>query len=274
MTELPEPSAGAGAAPPPESRLQALRRSLPTRFKAAGIHLSLSLVVFAVALYLILVEWYPDFHFVVDGGWRGVKIMAGVDLVLGPSLTLVIFNPFKARRLILLDLACIAIVQVGALVWGFYAVHSQRPVAVSYFEGEFLSLTAEPLRIEKQPADYAEQFSERRPPLVYIRDPANPDEEVRMGMQSLMGKVAPHEDPFFFQRFEPTWAKVAPRALKVEDRSKAKPAFAAELPAFLGRHGGQAADYRFFPYEGHDGGCTLAFRADGTLVDALGCEQY
>ena len=265
MTEQPEP---------PESRLQALRRSLPTRFKAAGIHLGLSLVVFAVALYLILVQWYPGFHFVVDGGWRGVKIMAGVDLVLGPSLTLVIFNPFKARRLILLDLACIAIVQVGALVWGFYAVHSQRPVAVSYYEGAFQSLTEEPLRIERKPGDYADQFSERRPPLVYIREAADENEEVRMAMQSVMGKVAPHEDPFFFQRFEPNWAKVAPRAVKVEERSNKRPAFAAALTAFLERHGGQAADYRFFPYEGHDGGCTLAFRADGTLVDALGCEQY
>jgi len=274
MSVQPDPSAGASAPPVPASRLQALRRSLPVRLKAAGIHLGLSLVVFAVALYLILVHWYPGFHFGVDGGWRGVKIMAGVDLVLGPSLTLIIFNPFKARRLILLDLACIAIVQIGALVWGFYAVHSQRPVAVSYFEGAFQSMTAEPLRIEKQPADYADRLSERRPPLVYIRDPADADEEVRMAMQAVMGKVMPHEDSFFFERFEANWAKVAPRGAAVEERSKAKPAFAESLPAFLARHGGQAADYRFFPYEGHDGGCTLAFRADGTLVDALGCEAY
>jgi hypothetical protein len=262
------------AVAPAPSRLQALRRSLPSRFKAAGIHLSLSLVVFGVALYLILVEWYPGFHFLVDGGWRGVRIMAGVDLVLGPTLTLIIFNPFKARRLILLDLACIAVVQIGALVWGFYAVHGQRPVAVSYYEGAFLSLTAEPLQIEKQPADYANRFSARRPPFVYIRQAADENEEVRMAMQEVMGKVAPGEDPFFFERFDQHWADVAPHAARVEGRSKEKPAFAAALPEFLARQGGQAADYRFFPYEGHDGECTLAFRPDGTLVGALGCEAF
>ncbi|MGQ0587409.1 MAG: hypothetical protein ACT4PK_09440 [Gammaproteobacteria bacterium] len=256
------------------SQLDVLRRSLPTRLKAAGIHLGLSAVVFAVALYLILVEWYPGFHFLVDGGWRGVKIMAGVDLVLGPTLTLIIFNPFKARRLIVLDLACIAIVQVGALVWGFYAVHSQRPVAVSYYEGAFLSLTAEPLAIEKKPADFARQFSSRRPPLVYVRPPVGDEEGARAALQELFGKVAFHEDPFFFDRLEPHWSEVRGHGRTAGQRAKEHRGFGEALPGFLARHGGAAADYVFFPYEGRDGNCTVAFRGAGELVGALACESY
>jgi hypothetical protein len=251
-----------------------LGRSLPARLKAAGIHFTLSAGVFAVALYLILARWYPGFHFIVDGGWRGVQIMAGVDLVLGPMLTLIIFNPFKARRLIAFDLACIAVVQLGALVWGFYAVHSQRPVAVSFYEGAFLSLTAAPLAIEKQPADYGNQFSERRPPLVYVTPPADAQEEARATMQELMGKVGFHEDPFFWRRLDEHWGDARARAIGAEARGKEKPAFAAALPAFLAEHGGAAGDYLYFPYEGHDGACTLAFRPDGALVDAVGCERY
>ena len=256
--------------PPP---LEALRRSLPARFKAAGIHLALSGVVFAVALYLILVHWYPGFHFGVDGGWRGVKIMAGVDLVLGPALTLVIFNPYKARRLIVIDLACIAIIQVAALVWGFYAVHSQRPVAVSFQEGAFRSMTPAPLAVEKRPADFAEQFSERRPPLVFARSPANAEEETRAAMQLMVGGVAPHEDPFFFDRLDRHWGEVRRQALSAESRAKESPAFAQALPGFVAGQGGSAADYLFFPYVGRDGGCTVAFRPDGELVGALGCER-
>lgn len=262
-------------APTTPSRLEALKRSVPARLKAAGIHLSLSLVIFAVALYLILFHWYPGFHFTVDGGWRGVRIMAGVDLVLGPLLTLVIFNPFKARRLIAFDLGCIAVAQLAALAWGFYAVHGQRPVAVSYYEGAFLSLTAAPLAIEKQPADYANQFSDRRPPLVYVDPPKDDQEEARAAMQELFGQVGFHEDPFFFRRFDEHWQDgIKPHALKVADRIKARPAFGDALQAFLAGHGGQAADYLFFPYEGRDGSCTLAFRPDGALVAALGCERY
>ena len=257
-------------APPPN----ALRRSVPYRLKAAGIHLSLSAVIFAVALYLILVEWYPGFHFLVDGGWQGVRIMAGVDLVLGPTLTLIIFNPFKARRLIVFDLSCIATAQLAALVWGFYAVHSQRPVAVSFYEGAFLSLTAAPLKIEKQQADYANRFSERRPPLVYVAPPANDQEEARAAMQELMGKVGLHEDLFFFRRFDEHWPEVRTHAVTAEARGKQDAAFAEALPKFLGSHGGQASGYLFFPYEGRDGSCTVAFGPDGRLVDALACKAY
>lgn len=258
---------------PAETRLARLRRSLPVRFKAAGIHLSISGTIFAVALYLMLVHWYPGFHFTVDGGWRGVRIMAGVDLVLGPLLTFIVFNPFKARRLIVFDLSCVAAAQLAALAWGFYAVHSQRPVAVSFYEGAFLSMTARPLAIEGQPADYANQFSDRRPPLVYVAPPAGDEEEARAALQELFGEVAFHEDPFFFRRLDAHWPEVLKAALPAEARRNS-PAFAEELPAFLAEHGGQADEYRFFPYEGHDGSCTLAFRPDGTLVDALGCERY
>ena len=262
------------AAPSNSSRLETLKRSMPVRLRAAGIHLSLSLVVFAVALYLILVQWYPDFHFTVDGGWRGVKIMAGVDLVLGPLLTLVIFDPFKARKLIMFDLGCIVAAQLVALAWGFYAVHSQRPVAVSFYDGAFLSLTAAPLKAEDQPADYANQFSDRRPPLVYVAPPEGDEEEARAALQELFGKFGFHEDPFFFRRLDEHWAEVRARAVTAEARGKGHAGFAAALPGFLARHGGQAADYIYFPYEGHDGFCTLAFRPDGALVDALGCASY
>src|SRR5690242_14288640 len=228
------------------SPLGGLRRTLPARAKAAGIHMALSGVVFGVALYLILVEWYPGFHFLVDGGWRGVKIMAGVDLVLGPTLTLVIFNPFKARRLILFDLSCIAVIQVAALVWGFYAVHGQRPVAVSYYERAFWSMTAAPLAVERRPADFAEQFSDRRPPLVFVRPPAAGPERVRAEMQVMMGQVAPHEDPFFFEPLAPHWPAIRAQGMTAEQRAREDHGFAADLSGFLERHGGSAADYLFY----------------------------
>jgi hypothetical protein len=256
----------AGVAAPP-------RQTLRYRLRAAGIHFSLSLIVFAVALYLILVHWYPGFHFTVDGGWQGVRIMAAVDLVLGPLLTLIVFNPFKARRLIVFDLACIALAQVAALAWGFYAIHSQHPVAVTFHDGVFYSMTAAPLEIEKFPREKLDELSERTPRLVYVAPPADGDEETRAAMQEIMGQVALWEDPFFFRAFAPNWPAVEKRAVTAERRASESEPFANELSGFLQRRGGQAQDYRFFPYTGRYGACTLAFSAGGELIDALGCEQ-
>ena len=66
-----------------------------SRFKAAGIHLGISFVIFVFLAYLVLFEWYPGIFFNTDGGWRGMRIIVGVDLVLGPTLTLVAYKAGK-----------------------------------------------------------------------------------------------------------------------------------------------------------------------------------
>ena len=44
----------------------------------------------------MLFEWFPDFYYAIDGGWEGMRLIIGVDLVLGPMLTLVVFKARKA----------------------------------------------------------------------------------------------------------------------------------------------------------------------------------
>lgn len=251
---------------------EGLRRSLPHRLRASGIHLGLSTLIFLVALYLILVTWYPGFHFTVDGGWQGVRIMVAVDLVLGPTLTLIIFNPFKARKLIVFDLSCIGLTQLGALVWGFYAIHSQHPVAITYSDGMFYSITAEPIRLEKRDVSMLDELSDRKPALIYVAPPANEDEETRAAMMEIVGTVAAHEDPFFFRAFPPHWDGVKSKALDAEAQARNDPQFAQELGDFIAGRGGQAGDYFFFPYTGRYGTCTLALSSSGEPLDAVSCK--
>jgi len=112
-----------------------------TKLKAAGIHFLISVFIFIGILYLILVEWYPEPFFTAEGGWNGIKLMAAVDLVLGPTLTLIIFNASKPKREIIFDLSVIAAVQISALIWGGLQVYSERPVALVMWEGTFYTVT-------------------------------------------------------------------------------------------------------------------------------------
>ena len=246
---------------------QRLRRSLPVRLKAAGIHLGLSAVAFAVALYLILVRWYPGFHFGVDGGWQGVRLMAFVDLVLGPMLTLIIFSPFKARRLIVLDLACIGIMQAAALTWGFYAVHGQRPVSLNLHDGVFYSMPLRSVRASPGAAEALARLSDRQPALIYVAPPRDADEARRAANPALLA----HENALFFRDFASHWEEA--QGAVVDPASTHDAAFRQALPEFLARHGGVAADYRFFRYQGGYGSCILAFTPRGKPVDALACEH-
>lgn len=257
-----------------ESVVGHLRLTGRRRLLATGIHLSLSLVVFVVALYLILVHWYPGFHFTVDGGWQGVRLMALVDLVLGPALTLLIFNPLKARRLIVFDLSCIGVVQLGALVWGFYAIHSQQPVSVNYSDGTFYSITRAPFEIEKMPLALLDDLSDRDPALVFVRPVETEEELERAGMNELFGGIADYEDPRRFKAFLPNWEAVQAGARPVATLEQERTGFAAALAGMLEEHGGSAADYRYFPFTGRYGECVLAFTAAGELVDAIDCRSF
>ena len=103
---------------------------LITKLKATGVHLTLSIVVFAYLAWRIYYHWYPQPYFEIDGGWQGIRLVAAVDLVLGPLITFLIFDLRKPLRMIVFDLCVIATIQFGALAYGVYATYTARPVAV------------------------------------------------------------------------------------------------------------------------------------------------
>ncbi|MBM95605.1 MAG: hypothetical protein CMI09_07140 [Oceanospirillaceae bacterium] len=113
------------------------------RYQAFGIHFGISLMIFIGLVTMVLFVWYPGVLREVDSSWQQALIMiAGVDLVLGPLLTLIVFNP--AKKSLKMDLSIIAIAQIAALIAGTYTVHQARPVAlyVSFPAEGFEILTA------------------------------------------------------------------------------------------------------------------------------------
>jgi hypothetical protein len=113
------------------------------RFGAFAVHLGISLIIFIIIGYLILFHWYPDFFFASDGGWQGIRIVAFVDLVLGPVLTLVVFNKAKPASELRRDLSIIATIQFVCLTAGVWVVFSERPIAMVFADGSFQSMTAD-----------------------------------------------------------------------------------------------------------------------------------
>jgi len=139
------------------------------KLKAASIHLSFSLLIFAVILYFILFDWYPEPFFTAQGGWQGIRLMAFVDLVLGPSLTFIVFNHLKQRKEIIADLSIIALVQIAALIWGGYMVYSQRPVALVFWTDAFYTVTEDDYREQGIDSPDFSQYSSHVPPLIFSR---------------------------------------------------------------------------------------------------------
>jgi hypothetical protein len=113
----------------------------PSKGVAFAIHLTLSLLIFSTLVLMMALFWFPGDLFFIDGGWQGLKLVAMVDLVLGPALTLLLYKPGKPK--LALDMSLIAAFQISALAYGFYATHQQRTVAIVFAEQGFNTLSAQ-----------------------------------------------------------------------------------------------------------------------------------
>jgi len=96
-----------------------------TRQSAFGIHLLISVLILVALLGVIFFIWYPN-NLIHAGGITGLKILFGVDLVLGPLLTLVVFSPNKKG--LAMDLTLIGLLQIACLCAGLWIIYNQRPV--------------------------------------------------------------------------------------------------------------------------------------------------
>ncbi len=110
------------------------------RYQAFAIHLAISLAIFFILLVCITQYWYPGILFDTGNGWKAIGLIIGIDLVLGPLLTLIVFNPFKSS--IKFDLAVIALVQIAALAYGTWTIHQTRPVALAFINTSFMTISA------------------------------------------------------------------------------------------------------------------------------------
>ena len=98
------------------------------RFKASGIHLCISVVLAALAGALVFGLWYPYPYREISGGRDLFLLLVAVDVVLGPLITLAIFDRRKPRSELLRDLAVVGAIQLAALGYGLWTVFVARPV--------------------------------------------------------------------------------------------------------------------------------------------------
>ncbi len=100
------------------------------RWKAASIHLSISLVLATAIGALLYFLWFPSPYFIAAGASKLIMVLMGVDICIGPLLTLIVVSPRKTIKLLKLDLSVIAAMQTIAFAYGVHAIASARPVFV------------------------------------------------------------------------------------------------------------------------------------------------
>ncbi len=98
------------------------------RLQASAIHLAISLAIAMLAALLVFGVWYPYPYRELSGGRELFLILVSVDVILGPLITLTVFNRSKPWTELRRDLAMVATVQLAALGYGLWTVSVARPV--------------------------------------------------------------------------------------------------------------------------------------------------
>lgn len=96
------------------------------RWKAAGTHFALSILIIGSIAVSAFLLWYPHGLYRVAGLDRILLVMLGIDLTAGPLLTLIVYRRGKAR--LKFDLAVIALAQLAFLCYGLQTLWQGRPV--------------------------------------------------------------------------------------------------------------------------------------------------
>lgn len=137
-----------------------MSQQLP-RLKAMGVHACISLLFAAGAAILVFLVWFPYPYREISGGRELFFLVVGVDVVLGPLITFILFNPDKTRRALMLDLSLVALLQLTALAYGLWSVSVARPVYVAFEYNRFRVVHA--IDIPEEMLDKADRSFHRLP---------------------------------------------------------------------------------------------------------------
>jgi hypothetical protein len=102
------------------------------RLQAFGTHLLCSALALTLVLGALYVGWYhwPGWH--LTEAVHLVVVMVGVDVVIGPLITLIIANTRKPRRELARDIAIIVAIQLAALGYGAATLWHGRPLYYAF----------------------------------------------------------------------------------------------------------------------------------------------
>lgn len=186
-----------------------------TRCKAAGIHLALSALVLGTVAAFAIWNWYPPGLLGVAKADKLLLTLTGVDVVLGPLLTLIIYRQGKPS--LKFDLAVIAALQFAALGFGLNTLWQSRPVylvaATDRFQLVFANEIA-PEDLRNAPPEY------RHLPVLGVRTiAARLPEDPRLRQKALFASLGGGKDiyliPANYVPFAPESKAFAARATPV-----------------------------------------------------------
>lgn len=220
-----------------------------TRLKAFSIHLAISAFIAAAVFAIMLLLWYAPPFFSAVGGTHLLLILLGVDVTVGPLITLIIFNTLKNRKALTFDLSVIAILQTAALIYGMNVMFEARPVFVVFSKGSFDLVTANML--SKEDIAQARNPTYRSLPLtgpiyVYSEMPTDIKQRNELVTGAFTGKDLP-QFPQYYMPYQEHAAIAGQAAQPIAELKKLNPERIAAIDEAVRSNGRVESDVGYVP---------------------------
>jgi hypothetical protein len=165
-----------------------------SRLMAAAIHLGISLLIGVAAFLVVHFIWYPNPYWQMSGGRSLFFLVVSVDIVIGPLITLAIFNPKKSKRALAFDLVIIGVLQIAALSYGIWTIAAARPLFAVFNVDRISVITASDLRNADMAAAERPEFKSLPwfgPRLIAVRRAKSPVESNERITSAMAGRDVP-----------------------------------------------------------------------------------
>ena len=199
------------------------------RLQAFGLHLSGSAAALALVLGGLWLGWYRWPGWYLASALHVVGIVVMVDLVLGPTLTLIVANPGKHRAVLARDIAIIVTVQLIALVYGGLTLWRGRPLYYTFSVDRLELVQASDLKAEDIARARRENpalapFWYSRPRWIWAPLPQNAEEAEKIVAGSTFGGTDIIQMPRYFRPWEQGLPELRQRLGKVDEMKYFTPA--------------------------------------------------
>jgi hypothetical protein len=178
------------------------------RLKLFSLHLLSSATVLTLILGCLYFGWYRWPGWYLTDVTRVALVMVCVDVVLGPTLTLIIANQKKSRRELTRDIGVVVVMQLCALTYGSVQLWNGRPLYYAFSENvlqlvQAYDIDADEAKLgrEQNPAFAPHWYSLPR----WIWAPLPPDTETRK--QIMTAVITGGDDVISMPRYFKPWAE-------------------------------------------------------------------
>lgn len=227
-------------------------KKIMTRWKASGIHFSICVLIALIVVSIMWFVWYPAPLFEALGGQDIVMMLIAIDVIVGPVLTWIVYQPFKKG--LKFDLSVIAAVQTVALIYGISVLFEGRPVYMVFVKDRIdvvLACDIDRDSLARVRVDEFKQLPITGPKLAAAIVPSDPKERERILFSALDHGRDLQSFPEYFEPYARQAETMIKKSLPLSKLRAQRTQSAALIDEFVLRSGKPVESLIYLPVATH-----------------------